>query len=121
MHSYTIYYTVHDWHSELWQKIWPSLIDDTRLIIEAADVLISGPTAGMDPRIDDPEPPLIDIDQGIDINGVWDDSHEPFILSEKERDHKRNWCKTLRKPYTTVVACILLRAHLLGPQSIKIG
>ncbi|KAF2721152.1 hypothetical protein K431DRAFT_198715, partial [Polychaeton citri CBS 116435] len=115
---YTHYYTVHDWSSELWQAIWPQLIRDTCLIIEAADVPISGPIVVDKPQTDEIEPPLVCVDDGIHLNGVWDDSHEPFILSVD--NHRREWCKTLRKPYDQVVGCILLRACTLAPQCIKI-
>jgi hypothetical protein len=41
--SYTHYYTVRSWGTPGWQQVWPQLLDDTRLILEASDILLSGP------------------------------------------------------------------------------
>lgn len=45
------------------------------------------------------------------LNGVGDDSHEPFIL-----DFKGSWefCKTARKPYDIAVKAILILAERHG-------
>ena len=45
------------------------------------------------------------------LNGVGDDSHEPFIL-----DFKGSWafCKTARKPYDIAVKAILILAEKHG-------
>jgi hypothetical protein len=108
--SYTHYYTVHGWDMLEWQQAWPQLLDDTRLILEASDILLSGPTEDNAPIT----APIVDEKEGIFINGVADDSHEPFILPG------HGFVKTVRKPYDLVVACVLLRAFRLAPSCIEV-
>ncbi|SPO01535.1 uncharacterized protein DNG_04208 [Cephalotrichum gorgonifer] len=101
--GYTHYWDTYGWDSLQWQMAWPKLIDDARLILAAADVLVSGPDGGPD----EITAPLTDVDKGILLNGVADDSHEPFRIGPSDRSA---FCKTLQKPYDLVVASILLRA-----------
>jgi hypothetical protein len=112
-HSYTHYYDVHGWHTAEWQAAWPKLIRDVPLILEAADVLISGPCD----EDEDFVPPIVHVDEGICFNGVADDGHETFCLSQQVRHH---FVKTLGKPYDVAVACVLLRAHLLAPNHFEL-
>lgn len=118
--GYSVYWGLHDWHGE-WQETWPQLIEDAKLIIEAADVLVCGPTPEQFPRhylnkqVDediDFYPPICEIEDGIWLNGLAEDGHEAFIL---RRSHRDDSCKTLFKPYDTIVGCILLRAYQLQP------
>lgn len=111
--SYTHRYTVHNWKSSEWRNAWPQLLDDARLILEASDVLLSGPTKA-DGRI---TPPLIDKKEGVFVNGVADDSHEPLVIFGKDRAGS---VKTNRKPYDLAVACVLLRAYILAPTCVKL-
>ncbi|PKS05431.1 hypothetical protein jhhlp_008807 [Lomentospora prolificans] len=112
--GYTHYFEVHGWKSVQWQICWPLLIQDARLILEAADVLVGGPGNGAG----EVTRPVVDIDEGIWINGVADDQHEDFVLGRKSRD---GFCKTLMKPYDLVVACILLRAYMLAPVNVTVS
>lgn len=112
MCSYTHYWSIVDWDSPEWQKAWPQLIKDVPLVIDAAGIEISGPT-------EDEEivtPPRIDLKEGIWLNGVSDDAHEPIVI----KDGKWTFCKTARKPYDVVVITILLRAAMLAPNQFEV-
>lgn len=111
--SYTHYFDVYGWGSIQWQVAWAKLIEDTRLILEAADVPVCGPGS----EDDNLTSPLVDVTKGIWINGVADDSHEPFVLGA-EHD---GFCKTLMKPYDVIVASILLRTYMLCPNNVEVG
>ncbi|KAL5375893.1 hypothetical protein DPSP01_010888 [Paraphaeosphaeria sporulosa] len=111
--GYTHYYTVHSWDTLEWQQAWRQLLDETRLILEASDILLSGPTEDDAPIT----APVVDEKEGIFVNGVADDSHEPFILSAEGGC----FVKTLRKPYDLVVACVLLRAFMLAPDCVEVN
>ncbi|KAJ5106871.1 hypothetical protein N7456_003546 [Penicillium angulare] len=112
--GYTHYYQVLNWDSDEWKAAWPQLIKDVPMIIDRANgIEISGPT-------EDEEivtPVQIDAEKGIYINGVGDDSHEPFIIK------KDGWsfCKTARKPYDDIVTTILLRAYMLPPKGFDVS
>ncbi|KAE8367489.1 heterokaryon incompatibility protein-domain-containing protein [Aspergillus caelatus] len=84
------------------------------LIIEASNV----PIRGVRDEDGAMTPPIINIDEGININGVADDGHEPFCLG---RFHEQWFVKTLMKPYDVVVACILLRAYILAPTQVELS
>ena len=88
------------------------LIEEVPLILEAADVLVCGPSDNGEDLV----PPTANIEEGIYINGVASDGHEPFRLSYHQRP-QRNFVKTLMKPYDTAISCILLRAYLLAPNN----
>ena len=92
--------------------MWPKLVEDACLIIEAADVLISGP-GGSDKEM---LPPIVSAEEGIIFNGVADDGHETFSLTRRNR----GFVKTLQKPYDLTVACVLLRAYLLAPSNVEL-
>ena len=64
-------------------------------------------------------PPTADVTEGIWLNGVGDDGHEPLELN-KSIGEEFNFTKTAEKEYDIVVACILLRAHLLVPKAFKL-
>ena len=49
---------------EVWKEIWPTLVSDVRVILEAADVDIGDGN-------DEPEPPLVDERDGIRLNGIY--------------------------------------------------
>ena len=55
------YWGVRD--SEVWKEIWPTLVSDVRVILEAADVDIGD-------RNGKPVPPLVDEQDGIRLNGI---------------------------------------------------
>lgn len=97
-----------------WQTGWAKLIEEVPLILEAADVLVCGPSNnGQD------LPPTANIEEGIYINGVASDGHEAFRLSYGQRS-QHNFVKTLMKPYDTAISCILLRAYLLAPNNFSL-
>ena len=86
--------------------------------MEASDVLLRGPLEEDDDENDAIiTTPIVDVNEGIFFNGVADDSHEAFVLSERER---RGLVKTLRKPYDFAVACVLLRAFMLAPGCVEV-
>jgi hypothetical protein len=93
--------------------VWPKLIEDVPLILEATDTLISGPSDNDEDFV----LPIVNVDEGICFNGVADDGHETFCLRRQFRHH---FVKTLKKPYDTAVACILLRAYLLAPNNFQL-
>ena len=116
------HWEVHDWNSSKWQQAWKQLIEDSTLIVLAADVPLCG-AGGNSRHLSPLDPPIIDVDEGIYLNGIWEDGHEPFILSESNH---HSCCKVaggvaFHKPYGIVVACILLRAFILGPDHTSIG
>lgn len=117
--SYTHYYKVEDWSSPEWQTAWPQLIQDTSTIIDAVpDIPLSGPcSVTFEEGRDIPNPPIVDIDDGICINGVEEESYEDFILKESE---PRGFCKTGRRAYDLVVTCVLLRAYRLAPNTFDL-
>lgn len=66
---------------------------------------------------DDAEPEIND--DHIWFNGVGDDAHETFYITKEKMDDF-NWCKTELKPYDLVVGLILLSAHKIAPNALKI-
>lgn len=97
----------------MWRVAWPALIESTRLILEAADVSVCRDDEDKDELI----PPTVDVEEGIYLNGIADDGHEPFILAP---NHQDGFCKTMEKPYDVVVACIILRAYMLAPTNVEV-
>lgn len=76
------------------------------------------PVSGGSHETDEDTPPVADAEKGIIFNGVESDSHEQFELG---RENSSYFCKTLRKPYDVVVACVLLRAYMLAPSNVRVG
>lgn len=112
---YTHYYGVRNAESREWKKAWKQLVQDVPLIIQYTGVLVRGPDAH--PSLP-PQPPLIDLRDGIYINGVGNDGHESLHL----HPDGRTWSvQTDLKPYDLVVGCILLRAFLLAPNEFSLG
>ncbi|RAL13366.1 uncharacterized protein BO97DRAFT_423572 [Aspergillus homomorphus CBS 101889] len=103
--------------SKTWQKAWPHLIKDTKTIIAAAGVELSGPES---PDGTVATAPLVSKTKGIYINGVDEDAHEPLVIGCKEY-LSLGFVKTAQKPYDVVVACVLLRAAMLAPRAFVIG
>ncbi|KAH8811262.1 heterokaryon incompatibility protein-domain-containing protein [Xylogone sp. PMI_703] len=101
--GYSHYFTVCGWDTDEWQMIWPKLVQDVRLVLEAVDVLI--------------DRSIVDTNKGIYFNGVADEGHETFFLGQSSQ---KGSIKTLRKPYDLVVACVLLRAYLLAPNNFRL-
>ncbi|PWY88897.1 hypothetical protein BO94DRAFT_545968 [Aspergillus sclerotioniger CBS 115572] len=116
--GYTHYYQVGDKNSPEWKAAWPKLVRDAQRIIDHDHVPLTGPTEN-----DDEEtvtPPLVDEVEGIYLNGAYDGGHEPLII--QCRQHRSSgFTKTARKPYDTVVGCILLRAFMLAPTQFYVG
>jgi hypothetical protein len=113
-HRYTHYWGVRDWESPEWQQAWVQLIEDVPKIIEEARVHLSGPTDDEDVVT----PVVVDINEGIYLNGAQGSSYEPFIISKKQTGGF-DFCKTARRPYDVVVTCILLRAWMLAPDDFS--
>lgn len=110
---YTHYWDIL-WKSPRWKEAWPRLVRDTRLVFEATDILLttSGPSdSGL-------APPIADTERGIKVNGVGELGHELFYIRRKSYD---GFCKTARKPYDAVVACILLRGFMLDPDDFYVS
>ncbi|RAL02647.1 uncharacterized protein BO80DRAFT_472073 [Aspergillus ibericus CBS 121593] len=95
------------WLSSEWTSAWPTLVSDTQIIFEAADVCICGPGAG-----GNLSPPTADEEHGIIFNGV-DKEHQDAFRLQKAAEWRS--VDTARKPYNIIVACLLLRAHMLAP------
>lgn len=112
--SYTHYYAILGWDTPEWQKAWTQLIQDVPNIIKEARVPLSGPTEDEDKIT----PVVIDSEQGIDLNGVRGNAHEPFIL---RKPGAWTFCKTAQKPYDVVVTSILLRIWILAPKNLDLG
>lgn len=109
---YTHYYTVDNTSSREWQTAWPQLVENAQKNIDSASIPIGGPDF-------DAGPPIIDVKQGIHLNGVGDDGHEPLCLN-RHGNAGFSFIKTARKPYDEVVACILLRAAVLAPTCVRL-
>ncbi|RAK82003.1 uncharacterized protein BO72DRAFT_482681 [Aspergillus fijiensis CBS 313.89] len=117
--GYTHYFHVNS-ASEGWAVIWPRLIADTQTIIAAAGVPLTGPPEYHPNGYEMTTPPIVSVDEGIDLNGVGKNGHEPLVIGVKE-DGSFNFVKTARKPYDKVVACVLLRAAMLAPQAVDVS
>ncbi|KAI8238842.1 3-oxoacyl-[acyl-carrier-protein] reductase FabG [Colletotrichum sp. SAR 10_96] len=111
--AYTHSFKVGDWDVAEWQAIWPQLVDDARLVMEACDVILTGPTR-MSGTI---TPPVASAEDGIVFNGVGDYGHDAFVLSKQ---NSAGSVGTARKPYDLAVCCVLLRAYRLSPRNIKV-
>ncbi|KAJ5599753.1 hypothetical protein N7450_000820 [Penicillium hetheringtonii] len=114
--GYTHYFGVNNPESPEWKTAWPQLIQDVSKIIEASHVRICGPSPDDDDNI--VTPPIVDIKDGIDINGVRKSGYEPFRLGADKwgQGNGGHFCKTSQKAYDEVVTCILLRAWKLAPK-----
>ncbi|CAI7611840.1 unnamed protein product [Penicillium glandicola] len=112
--GYTHYYAILDWDTPEWQKAWAQLIQDVPNIIKEARVPLSGPTEDEDTVT----PVVTDSEEGIYLNGIRRNSHEPFILC---KPGKWTFCKTAQKPYDLVVTSILLRIWMLAPKNLDLG
>jgi len=122
---YEHYYYI-KWDSPKCFEAWPQLVEDARLIIEAADVDLTG---NWNER-KEPIPPIVNLGQ-ICVNGIAENGHEPFVFGpnptnpyngERVDPHEfsdRESVKTNRKPYNLVVATFLLRAHYLLREECK--
>jgi hypothetical protein len=113
-HSYTHYYAILGWDTPEWEKAWGQLIQDVPEIIKEARVPLSGPTDDEDKIT----PVVVDSEDGIYLNGIRGNAHEPFIL---RKPGQWTFCKTARKPYDVVVASILLRTWMLAPKNLDLG
>ncbi|KAM7202261.1 Heterokaryon incompatibility protein (HET) domain containing protein [Rhypophila sp. PSN 637] len=104
-----------DWEDPKCVANWPQLVQDARLIIEAAGIDLTG---NWNPR-DELIPPIVNLDQ-VCFNGLAEDGHDPFIFgpnpttpSGEPVDVPVESVKTNRKPYNLPIATFLLRAHYL--------
>ena len=85
-------------------------IAEMKLIIQARKIILVGPdlpgaVAGS-PKIEGMK---------VDINGIGDDAHEPFVFPGKVGF---NFCKTEGKPYDEVVTACLILARDYFPDSV---
>ncbi|OJJ79253.1 uncharacterized protein ASPGLDRAFT_61989 [Aspergillus glaucus CBS 516.65] len=130
-----------------WQAIWPQFIENVQLILAYSgdglsdadrydwfrdydsreghhsyryrDCVSYSYDSDDSDDSDDNEPPsfVAYVDEGISINGIGDDAHEPFTWYP-DRDH--GGIKTAHKPYDDVVTCIMLIAYMLMPDAFEI-
>lgn len=99
----------HKWrHTLIDNHAWDQICEDVSKLIKASSVKVQF-------EDDDDRPPLIwksskilrDARDGvIRFNGVGDDGHETFYLTQDGRNGF-NFCKTARKPYDLLVAATL--------------
>ncbi|ODM18595.1 hypothetical protein SI65_05212 [Aspergillus cristatus] len=125
--GYTHYYNIQNWDSPEWTRAWPQLIHDVPSIISAANIplqredptLTTTPADAEDTTDEEipPQPPLVDINKGIKLNGAEDQGFEDLILA---RGSPKWFVKTNRRPYDKVVACVLLRAYMLAPGQFRL-
>ncbi|KKK14957.1 hypothetical protein ARAM_002605 [Aspergillus rambellii] len=105
--GYTHYYGIEDWKARQWKKAWKQLVLDVPSIVKASSANICGETRDGKSCL-----PTIDQRKGIYLNGVGDEGHEPLTIYP----NWRGWyVKTARRQYDEVIACVLLRAHMLAP------
>jgi hypothetical protein len=101
--GYTHYFT---WHQKPNDTDLKACINEMRRIIETRTNMLAGPD-GTAASIIGPT--------GVDLNGIGDDAHEPFVFPGEEGF---NFCKTQVKPYDAVVTACLLVARDHFPQSV---
>ena len=58
------------------------------------------------------------LEEGIMVNGVGQDRHEPFILY---KEGYGDCCKTAHKPYDLVVSAILIRVKMLAGKAFSLS
>jgi len=101
--GYTHYWTWHQKPSDIDLK---ACVVDMRRIVEVRTNLLVGPDGSGSVILD----PL-----HVDLNGVGDDGHEPFVFPG---ELGFNFCKTAGKPYDEVVTACLLVARDHFPEDI---
>ena len=92
-------------------KVWPQIVSDTQLIVSESGVALS-----RDGCHD--APATLSIKDGIMLNGVPGNQHEPFELDTK--GGTSGFCKTAMKKYDLVVTSILLRAFQLAGEAFEV-
>lgn len=120
--------TTHSWAYQpshpAYRTAWPTLLDDTRRIIDhvrGLGIVIAGP--------DGRRAPLLDLKEAVSFNGdaSTDLAGAPFTLLAPLPAHPRGPAiaiasvTTNRKPYELAVAATLLRAVLLVPEAFAIA
>jgi len=115
--GYTHYWDAPTAHPD-YAAAWPAIITDTRTIItavRAAGIVIAGPDGRRRPQLDV---------EGIAFNGdaTSDLDYESFILAPPGPAPRvgHPFCKTDRRPYDLAVAAVLLRCHLVLPDTFRI-
>lgn len=121
--GYTHYFR-YDPQAESYVAAWPTMLDDARKIVAAANVPLTGGVGRGEPEFNE---------RWIWLNGVGNDGHETFLIhgpgeeAGKAIQDQRRWlgnidfvwqfCKTAQKPYDLVVTAILLRCAQLAPDA----
>ena len=83
-------------------EAWSQICKDTKTILE------SQKKASIPLASDHPSEVMVNEKAGyINFNGVGDDSHETFAVSQKH-DSQFNFCKTAQKPYDLAVTAVLM-------------
>ena len=94
----------HYWKSEgFTNEEWDQLTRGVKEILAKTDVPLAGDNGGGTPEI---------TDSHVWLNGVGDDGHETFYLTDEPT--KFEFCKTAHKPYDEVVVAILKLAKVCG-------
>ncbi|KAF7560690.1 hypothetical protein G7046_g3455 [Stylonectria norvegica] len=119
-----------------WLEVWPKLVQDARLILDAADVDLTsdrvwdaleakseyGDDAAAIDKLLRPPRPVVDDEEGIIFNGIHTDGCEPFVLCKTPVDSYSDnsfQCKTNERPYDSIACTILLRAKQLLQSSFS--
>jgi hypothetical protein len=102
-------------------QAWPTILTDTRLIIERArrvGVVIAGRDGHRRPVLDPAEGIEFNGDATTDLDGGVFQILAP--LSTSSTPAVSAWCATSRKPYDLAVAAVLLRCVQLVPEAFVI-
>lgn len=119
----------HYWrrHREFTTSEWTEILNYTKAIVKVARVPLANAMGdkGTKPTFNKKE---------ICFNGVDEDAHETFHLTQKrpefvsyiqvarqEREGVFAFCKTAYKPYDPIVVSILVKAHTVAPDAISIS
>ncbi|KAA8613791.1 hypothetical protein A1F94_009004 [Pyrenophora tritici-repentis] len=112
--GYTHYWRWNFTNSKLLDETWSRLVEDTKAIVKAADIpLCKSATPGV--------PPVIDVTNGIHLNGADSDDYEDLFFHPELDRHHNEFCKTGERPYDVVVTAILLRASMLFGSAITVS
>jgi len=106
--GYTHYFT---WHQTPDEAAIKKCVAEMRLIILTRTNILAG--------ANDADSPLVLEESRVDLNGIGDDAHEPFVFPGRPGF---NFCKTAYKPYDEVVtACLIVARDHFPPSALAIS